>query len=211
MSCYCYCTALPCLPSIVVSSLPNLPGSTSSRSVARFVSRQPPFNLLHWVLALPCLVGISAYLVARSCLFRRLSPGPVDASLIPAALPTSRLFVCKACQTTSSYQTELYFSILYITLPYLTLPCLALQLQRHLQLAQTPTNGIGIFPHTLPLPQSIKTSGPPLVVIETRSHQRLPQLLTRPLPILFYFNSCPLHPTVQQQPYSLPLHRSVSI
>lgn len=123
LSCYCNCTALPCLPSIVVSSLPNLPGSTSSRSVARFVSRQPPFNLLHWVLALPCLVGISAYLVARSCLFRRLSPGPVDASLIPAALPTSRLFVCKACQTTSSYQTELYFSILYITLPYIALPC----------------------------------------------------------------------------------------
>jgi len=102
--------------------------------------------------------------------------------------PGSRL---QACQTTSSYQTELYFST--YSLHYLTLHCLALQLQRHLQLAQTPTNGIGIFPHTLPLPQSIKTSGPPLVVIETRTYQRLPQLLTRPLPILFHFNSRPLH------------------
>lgn len=76
------CPALSC---IVVSSVPTR--LNLARSVARFVSRHRPFNLLHWVLALPCLVGISAYLVARSYLFRRLSPGPVTASPIPAALP----------------------------------------------------------------------------------------------------------------------------
>ncbi|CEI69141.1 unnamed protein product [Fusarium venenatum] len=103
-------------PSGAPSRWRYLPNSTS---LARSLALSPvyrPFNLLHWVLALPCLAGISASLVARLCLFRRLSPGPVTASLIPA-------FCLTGLQTPSSYQIPR--TLLFCSLPCLALPGLA--------------------------------------------------------------------------------------
>jgi hypothetical protein len=122
---------LSCLASS--SSLQYLPSSTSlslGRSLCLPSNR--PFNLLHWVLALPCLVGISASLVARLCLFRRLSPGPVAASLIPAALLHPGFLFDRPANAIVISDTQNSAFLLS------TLPRLALQLQRQLQLAQTP-------------------------------------------------------------------------
>ncbi|CEF86824.1 unnamed protein product [Fusarium graminearum] len=131
-----------------------------SRSVARFVSR--PSSVESTPLGVGTTLSGRHFRLPRccSCLFRRLSPGPVAASLIPAALlHPGFLFDRPANAIVISDPQD---SAFLLSTFYLALACLAT--------ATTTATGtdtekdIDISPHTLPFPQSIKTSRPPPVI-----------------------------------------------